>query len=154
MLIRDLIQEKGKSVITTEANQTIHAAIKLLNQHRIGALVVMGDNDSVVGIITERDILTVCGEHCTRLNDQKDDHTACPALVKDAMTRDLVTGVPDDDLNFAMGLMAKNHIRHLPILEGGQMAGIISIGDLVNAHLEERVLENRTLQEYIQGSAH
>ena len=153
MLIRDIIQEKGQNVVTIGAEQTIHDAINRLNQHRIGGLVVTGEDDEIVGIITERDILTVCGDHCSSLNEPRDeDRTGCPVVVKDAMTRELVIGVPDDDLNYAMGIMTKNRIRHLPIIEDGKLAGIISIGDLVNAHFEEKVLENRTLREYIHGT--
>jgi len=153
MLIRDIINEKGQSVVTIGAEQTINDAIKRLNQHRIGGLVVTGEDDEIVGIITERDILTVCGDHCSSLDEpHEEDRTGCPVVVKDAMTRDLVIGVPDDDLNYAMGIMTKNRIRHLPIIENDRLAGIISIGDLVNAHFEEKVLENRTLRDYIHGS--
>ena len=154
MLVRDIIQEKGQGTITINADQTIHDAINTLNKNKIGALIVMGSDGQVAGIISERDILQVCGEHCDRLGDTSSQkEMGCPSLVKDAMTTELVIGVPDDELNYAMGIMTKNHIRHLPILDGRQLAGIISIGDLVNAHLEEKVFENRTLREYIQGSA-
>jgi CBS domain-containing protein len=153
MLIRDLLLEKGRNVETIEATQTIHSAIQRLNRHRIGALVVTGNDDEVVGIITERDILMVCGNRCAHLSEPPGETDAdCLSLVKDAMTRDVVIGVPSDDLNYAMGVMTKNRIRHLPIMEDGKLAGIISIGDLVNAHFEEKVLENRTLREYIHGS--
>ena len=72
------------------------------------------------------------------------------------MTKDLVIGVPDDDLNYVMNVMTKHHIRHLPILDDGALAGIISISDLVNAHLEENVFESRTLKGYINewGRSH
>jgi CBS domain-containing protein len=70
------------------------------------------------------------------------------------MTKDIIVGVPDDDLNYVMGVMTKNHIRHLPVVDGGSLAGIISIGDLVNAHFEEKVFENRTLRDYIHGYGH
>ena len=153
MVIRDIINEKGRSVVTVGAERTINHAIKRLNHHRIGALIVTGENDEIAGIITERDILTVCGEQCGRLTDPPaTDQPDCPVLVKDAMTRELVIGVMDDDLNYAMGIMTKNRIRHLPILDDGRLAGIISIGDLVNAHFEEKVLENRTLKQYIHGT--
>lgn len=153
MIIRDIINEKGKSVVTVGAEQTINDAIKRLNHHRIGALVVTGENDGIVGIITERDILMVCGNQCGRqIGSPATDQPACPMLVQDAMTTELVIGVMDDDLNYAMGIMTKNRIRHLPILDEGHLAGIISIGDLVNAHFEEKVLENRTLKEYIHGT--
>jgi len=152
MLIRDIIQEKGRNVVTIGADQTINAAINQLNQHRIGALIVTGEDGEILGIITERDILTTCGDRCKRQAEPtRDTSPGCPALVNDAMTTDLVIGVPSDDLNYAMGIMTKNRIRHLPIMEDGAMAGIISIGDLVNAHFEEKVLENRTLREYIHG---
>ena len=65
------------------------------------------------------------------------------------MATELVTGVPDDDPNYVLAVMTKNRIRHLPILDEGSLAGIISIGDLVNAHLEEKVFENRTLKDYL-----
>jgi CBS domain-containing protein len=68
------------------------------------------------------------------------------------MTKDVVIGVPDDDLNYVMAVMTKNKIRHLPILEEGELAGIISIGDVVNAHVEESDYENRLLKDYIQGT--
>ena len=154
MQIKDIIQEKGAAVATIDADQTIHDAINRLNAQRIGALVVTGDDGKIVGIITERDILRVCGDRCVRLdNDPSQKDSACPSLVQHAMTKDLIIGVLEDDLNYAMGVMTKNHIRHLPILQEGKLAGIISIGDLVNAHFEEKVFENRTLREYIQGSA-
>jgi len=154
MFIKDILQEKGAKVVTIGTGHTINDAIKRLNQHRIGALMVTGQDDEIAGIITERDILTVCGEHCSRADESPEtSRPGCPVLVEDAMTRDIVIGVPEDDLNYAMGIMTKNRIRHLPVIKDGRLAGIISIGDLVNAHFEEKVLENRTLREYIHGSA-
>jgi len=153
MQIRDIIQEKGSVVETIGADRTIHDAINKLNEHRIGALVATGEGGEIAGIITERDILQTCGNRCVSLDQTPEqDEPPCPSLVKDAMTTDVVIGVPSDDLNYAMGIMTKNRIRHLPILDDGNMVGIISIGDLVNAHFEEKVLENRTLREYIQGT--
>jgi CBS domain-containing protein len=154
MRIRDILLEKGAKVETIEAGETIHEAICKLNKYSIGALVVTGEDESIVGIITERDILRSCGDQCARLSEPPaQDKTACPSLVQDAMTRDLIIGVPDDDLNYVMGIMTKNRIRHLPILDNGSLAGIISIGDMVNAHFEEKVFENRTLRDYIQGTS-
>ena len=110
------------------------------------------NSEEIIGIITERDILRVCGERCVRLNEPPArEETPCPSLVQDAMTKDPIIGVLDDDLDYVMGIMTKNRIRHLPILDDGSLAGIISIGDVVNAHLKETVFENRTLKDYIQG---
>jgi len=152
MQIRDILQEKGTKVVTIDVESTIHDAIGKLNEHGIGALIVMGEGDEIAGIITERDILRKCGDNCVHLTEPaKPEKTACPSLVKDAMTTDLIIGVPDDDPNYVMGIMTKNHIRHLPIMDDGNLTGIISIGDLVNANLEEQVYENRTLRDYIHG---
>lgn len=153
MRIRHILQEKGTEVVSINANRTIHNAIGKLNQHGIGALVVKDEGGEIVGIITERDILRVCGDKCVRLNESTlREDTTCQSLVQDAMTKDLIIGVLDDDPNYVMGIMSKNRIRHLPILDDGKLAGIISIGDLINAHLEEKVFENRTLRDYIQGT--
>lgn len=155
MKIRAILQEKGTEVVTIDSGRTIHDAIGKLNEHGIGALVVTGEGEKIVGIITERDVLRVCGGNCVRLNEPKaQEQSDCPSLVQDTMTKELIIGIPDDDVSYVMGIMSKNHIRHLPILDNGRLMGIVSIGDLVNAHLEERVFENRTLRDYIQGTVH
>jgi len=152
MRIRDILQEKGTAVATIEVGRTIHDAIGRLNEHKIGALIVTGEGEKIIGIITERDILRVCGERCACLDEPPArEGITCPAFVQDAMTKDLVIGVLDDGLDYVMGIMTKNRIRHLPVLDGESLAGIISIGDVVNAHLKETEFENRMLKEYIQG---
>ena len=67
------------------------------------------------------------------------------------MTRDVIVGMPDDEIHTAMGVMTKHRIRHLPIVEGGRLLGLVSIGDLVNACWHEAVDENQYLKDYIQG---
>ena len=147
MKIRDVLLDKGTNVITIGADQTIHAAIIELNHHGFGALIVTGEDSEVAGIVTERDILKCCGETCSK--KPSTEHSPCQVLINEIMTKDVVIGVPDDDLNYVMNVMTKHHIRHLPILDDGALAGIISISDLVNAHLEENVFESRTLKGYI-----
>lgn len=150
MQISDILHEKGTNVITIKPGQSMHEAIGSLNEHRIGALIVTGDAGQVVGIITERDVLRKCGERCGRIDKSAASAaSACSFTVQDAMTTELVIGVPEDDPDYAMGVMTKNRIRHLPILDKGKLTGIISIGDLVNAHLEEMVIESRTLKDYL-----
>lgn len=155
MQIEDFLKEKGTSVITIGASESIHAAIVELNHHGFGALIVTGDDGQIAGIITERDILQCCGEICTkRQTTPASDHDICNVRVQDIMTKDLVIGVPDDDLNYVMGMMTKHQIRHLPILNNGKLEGIISIGDLVKMHFEENVFESRTLKDYFRGWEH
>jgi CBS domain-containing protein len=155
MQIQDILQEKGSEVITIGAEQSVHAAIVALNHHGFGSLVVTVEDGQIAGIVTERDILKCCGETCSRLLEEPSrEHALCQVLVQDVMTKDLVIGVPTDDLNYVLGVMIKHRIRHLPILENGNLAGIISFTDLLNAHLEENVFKSRTLKEYIHGWGH
>jgi len=155
MRIKDLLEEKGAEVITIGSDQTIHAAIVQLNHHGIGSLIVTDDDDHIAGIVTERDILKSCGDKCNHLQTPPpQEHAVCPFYVRDIMTRDLVIGVPDDDLNYVMGVMIRHRIRHLPILDNGKLAGMISVGDLINAHFEENIFESRTLKEYIHTWGH
>jgi CBS domain-containing protein len=153
MQISDILRQKGPHVVTIEEHVTVHDAIRELNHHGIGALIVTGEGGKISGIITERDILRECGERCTHLTGSlKPGESPCPALVQDAMTRDLVIGVPDDDLGYVMGIMTKNRVRHLPVLDDGELVGIVSIGDVVKAHVEETEFENRQLKDYIRGA--
>ncbi len=152
MRVADILRQKGNDVATIEAHQTVHDAIHKLNQRGIGALIVTGAGGEISGIITERDILRECGERCVRLTESPEPgESGCPALVQDVMTKHLIVGVLDDDLDYVMGIMTKNRIRHLPIMDGGELAGIISIGDVVNAHVVETAFENRMLKDYIHG---
>jgi len=146
MRIRDILRKKGGDVATIEALSTVRDAISKLNERGIGSLIVTREDGEIGGIVTERDILRECGEWLKR-GDQAPPST----LVQDIMTKDLVIGVPDDDLDYVMGIMTKNRIRHLPILDDGKLAGVISIGDVVNAHLKEMEFENRSLKDYIHG---
>ncbi len=151
MRIKDILRQKRGDVVAIEVDKTVHDAIRKLNQHAIGALIVTGEGGEISGIITERDILRECGERCAFLREPLEQgRPTCPALVKDVMTKNLIIGLPDDDLSYVMGIMTKNRIRHLPILDGGELLGIISIGDVVNAHVEQAEFENRMLNDYVQ----
>jgi len=151
MHIADILRKKGSSVVTVKADKTIHDAIGILNEHRIGAVVVTDQNGSVQGILSERDILRQCGECCGPHARGPQADEDCPSLVRDLMTTDLIIGVPDDDIRYVMGIMTKNKIRHLPILDDGKLVGIISIGDVVSASIEETDFENRMLTDYVHG---
>lgn len=142
MKIRDILAQKGSHVRTIGPDSTVRDAIRTLVEHRIGSLLVT-EGDEIVGIITERDILREACHHAGRLDQRQ---------VREAMTAELIVGVPDDDLNYAMGVMTKNRIRHLPVMDGRKLQGIISIGDLVWASLTEAEFENRNLKEYITGT--
>jgi CBS domain-containing protein len=140
MKIRDVLKVKGSQVYSVGPHRTVKDALALLVQFHVGALLVLDDDRHPVGIITERDVLRECHRRQGQLG---------ALAVRDAMTSDLIIGVPDDDLGYTMGIMTNNRIRHLPVLDGDRIAGLISIGDVVKACLEETEYENRYLKEYI-----
>jgi CBS domain-containing protein len=142
MKVRDILKVKGSQVYTIGPDQTVLDAVAILMQHRIGALLVRDRAGTVSGIISERDVLRECLHRSADLGR---------IAVREVMTSDLVVCVPDDDVDYAMGIVTKNRVRHLPIMDDDGVAGIISIGDLVKAGLEEAEYENRYLKEYIQS---
>ena len=96
-------------------------------------------------------MLRQCGECCGSLASSPQAGEDGPTLVRDLMTTNLIIGVPDDDIRYVMGIMTKNKIRHLPILDDSKLVGIISIGDVVGASIEETDFENRMLTDYVHG---
>ena len=152
MKIKDILEKKGSSVITIGPQRTVREAIQTLCMNRIGALVVTTKTGEIVGIVTQRDVLRECGERCPQTAAPAHPaETLCPELVQNIMTKSVVIGVSEDSLDYVMGIMTKNKIRHLPVLEDGKLIGIVSIGDVVSAHLRETTYEKRMLLDYIQG---
>ena len=143
MRIRDILRAKGDDVVSVAPDQPLLAAVRILAEHRIGALVVRS-GDEIRGIISERDILNVAAGEPRRLEQ---------LAVAEAMTEDVIVGVPDDDLDYVMNIMTQNRIRHLPIVVDGRLEGIVSIGDVVNAVRRSVESENRHLKDYIHGVA-
>lgn len=153
MRVREILDRKGGDVHMIDVGANIHAAVRALNSHRIGALVVTDAGGGIAGILSERDILRECGARCDEAAGRSLEAVG-PALVRDVMTADVITGALDDDLNTVMNTMTENRIRHLPIIEGGELVGIISIGDAVKACVEVAEEENETLKAYIQGGGY
>ena len=148
MRLRDILAEKGSDVFTIGGERTVHEAVHALNRHRVGALVVTGPGGRVEGIVSERDVLHAAagtwddaGEPRERLRDRP---------VSELMTSEVIVATLDDDLDYAMGIMTQNRIRHLPVVFEGRLAGIVSIGDVVRAHLRQSAYENKMMRDYIQ----
>ncbi len=139
MKIREILQRKGHDVITITPERSVREAVKVLVEHNIGGLVVM-EAGVPTGIITERDVLRLAA----------DDPPSLEAIeVGAVMSRDLITAAPDDDLHELMGVMTERRVRHLPVMEGERLAGIVSIGDLVNVCRTLAEDENVHLRRYI-----
>ena len=143
MKIRDVLRSKGSEVIQIDPDRSVLDAVRTFSQHRIGALVVTRDG-SIEGVVSERDVMNLMSERPDALAD---------TAVADIMTTDVIVGVPTDDLDYVMNIMTNNKIRHLPIVEDGHLAGIVSIGDVVNEVRRSVESENRHLKDYIQGAA-
>lgn len=140
--VKDLLKSKGSQVISIHQSESVHEAIKKLVDHNIGGILVVDENNKLVGIFTERDIL----KESARRSDQIKTTT-----VESVMTTDLIIGLPEDDVEYLMGIMTTNKIRHIPIMDGEEIKGMISIGDLVKAVLTHVNNENRYLKDYIMG---
>jgi len=141
MLVNDILRGKGSTIETTTSQTSLMDAINQLNEHNIGSLLVM-DNDQVVGIITERDVLHAVDDDVEKLHR---------LTVDDVMTKDLITCGPDANLDKIMVLMTEKRIRHLPVLDDGKLLGLISIGDVVKGRLREIETEAQDLKDYIRG---
>jgi CBS domain-containing protein len=141
MHVRDVLSGKSSLVHTCSPEDTLADVADLLVGHNIGSLLVMQDEE-MVGIITERDILRACAATRGPLEFLK---------VSERMTRCPIVASPNDEVADIMCIMTERRIRHVPVVERGQLVGIISIGDTVKAQHDELCRENHYLKSYIQS---
>lgn len=142
MHVKLILKSKGSAVETIRPDATIADAADRLKTRRIGVLVVSAAGATVEGILSERDIVTGLAEHGASLLDMR---------VEELMTRDVRTCSPEDTVNAVMELMTDRRIRHVPVIQDGTLAGIISIGDAVKSRLQELESEATHLREYISN---
>jgi len=140
MTMRTLLEGKTKETMTVAATETMLAAVQKMLEAKVGALLVIGDTNAPIGILTERDVLRFCGQRADKL-------ASIP--VSDVMTKDLVVGTLETSVDEAQVLMTQNKFRHLPIVDEGKIIGIVSIGDLVKARLRETAVEVKYLRDFI-----
>jgi len=145
MLLQEILRNKGTAVHTIHPQATLDDLVRSLVQRNCGSLVVTqsgSSSSSMLGIITERDVLRACAAHPCGFADVR---------VVDVMTIEVTVGSPNDSVEDTMGVMTEQRIRHLPIVENGRLVGIVSIGDIVKAHHDNLTLENHYLKSYISG---
>ncbi|MEM8801834.1 MAG: CBS domain-containing protein [Pseudomonadota bacterium] len=140
--IKYLLDQKGNAVITIREDETIIAAVKVLHEKGIGALIVVNAAGALTGILSERDIVRKLAETPGQTLKQ---------TVAENMTKDVVTCSPDDTLVDVLRRMSEGKFRHMPVVEGGQLAGMITIGDVVNSRLNEVEFEALQLKQLIVG---
>jgi CBS domain-containing protein len=140
MRIRDVVAAKpDTTVITVPPGSTVRELLGLLAEHNVGALVVSSDGTTVEGIVSERDVVR-------RLHADDD---ALSALVESIMTADVRTCAPGDQLDDLMSVMTELRVRHVPVVDGGRLAGIVSIGDVVKHKLSSLQFERDQLDNYV-----
>jgi CBS domain-containing protein len=139
--VAQILKAKGKSVWTISKDALVTDALKIFVEHRIGSVVVM-NGDTLVGIFTERDYAYKIGFYAKDPTQTR---------IKEVMTREVITVEPKQSVTVCLSLMTENHIRHLPVVEGNRLVGIISIGDVVKDMIEELQFMVVQLEKYIQG---
>ncbi len=141
MLLGELLRIKGtKTILKIGTNGSIAEAATLLTENKVGALLVEDENGKIVGILSERDIVGGMGPHGADLHDVR---------VSELMTTDLIHCKPSDTVLQAMAMMTDRRFRHLPVFDGDELAGFISIGDLVKCRIAEIQLEAEAMRQYI-----
>ena len=143
MLVRDMLKKSPHEIITVEPKTGVRAAMETLISNKIGCLPVLDAKGNLVGILDDQDIFRAVYEN----QEEFEKFTA-----EDLMTSELIIGMPNDEMNYVAGLMAKNDIRYIPIMENRKMIGLISPGDVVKAQMKHIEIENRYLKMYMEGT--
>ena len=143
MTVRQILKSKAQgAVLSIKPDAMVHEAAKLLSEKRIGALIVSKDGKSLDGMLSERDIVRELGARGVGIMDER---------VSELMTAKVITAAPGDTTVQVLEKMTKGRFRHLPVVEDGQMIGVVSIGDAVKHRIEEIEAENTALTDMIVG---
>lgn len=142
MRIAEILHNKGSAVTTARPDLDIRALLALLAEHNIGAVVVSPDGRRIAGIVSERDIVRALYRHGAALLDSP---------VSRIMSTDVRTCAPEDHVEGLRRIMTDLRVRHLPVVSGGELVGIVSIGDVVKSAISELATEREQLVEYLQG---
>jgi CBS domain-containing protein len=141
MNVKTILANKGSGIVTIEPNVTLETAVATLTKHRIGALVVLGADQRVIGILSERDIVRSLAELGA---------AALSVPLAQVMTRKVVTCSESETVAAIMERMTTGKFRHVPVIEQDRLVGIVSIGDVVKHRLSEIETESAALRDYIQ----
>jgi CBS domain-containing protein len=140
MNVQAILETKGHEVVTTRPETSIADVCRLLQRRRIGAVPVIDEAGRILGILSERDIVAGLSEH----------GAVVVGLTADAlMSRQVRHCQPDDSIAEIMAVMTNRRVRHLPVIDEGRLCGVISIGDVVKARLDEAALEVDSLRQYV-----
>lgn len=140
MFVSDILAQKGGLVYSVTPATTVAEVAQQLSVRRIGSVLVLNDQSMVMGIVSERDLVRATATHGAK---------ALELEARQVMTRDVVTCDPDDSIDEVMQIMTRGRFRHLPVVHRGELLGLVSIGDVVKARLEETEHEAEALKAYI-----
>ena len=140
MTVRSILNTKGHQIMSVEPDARLSAAVKLLGEKKIGAVLVMNQS-RIEGILSERDIVRVLGERGAAVLEEP---------VSNVMTRKVVSCKETDTVAEIMEMMTTGKFRHLPVLDNGKVVGLISIGDVVKWRVREYETEQEALRDYIK----
>jgi len=139
--VNQMLKQKGKTVWTVTPDTSVHEALITMAEKKIGAVLVI-EGDHIIGILSERDVARELS---------KSETFSLKTPVQKIMTKAVFYISPDVTVEECMALMSEKHIRHLPVVEGGKLVGIISIGDVVKATIAAKDITIRSLENYIMG---
>lgn len=142
MRIADILKQKGNVVHSISPEANLRAVVDKLIACRVGSLLVLEENGGLAGIVTERELIRTLHRTGAEWEDLR---------VADVMSRNVIIGAMDDSLDAVMDLMTRRRVRHLPVMDGEHLAGILSIGDIVKASLTETQFQNQLLKSYIRN---
>lgn len=140
MFVSDILSQKGGLVYSVTPGTSVAEVAQQLSSRRIGSVLVLSDQSAVMGIVSERDLVRATATHGAK---------ALELEARQVMTREVVTCDPDDSIDEVMQTMTNGRFRHLPVVHRGELLGLISIGDVVKARLEETQHEAEALKAYI-----
>lgn len=142
MTVKRILDEKGRKVVTIALDKTVRDAAALLAENRIGAIVVLDDQQEIAGLLAERDVVAAIARYGAECLDRK---------VAEVMCHDVHTCNEEMDIEAVMEIMNSRRARHLPVARNGRLVGIVSIGDAVRSHIRAIEHETREIKAYIAG---
>jgi CBS domain-containing protein len=148
MTVKAILSQKGAGVVTVSPTVSLRNAIMLLDEHKIGSVIITNSDQQVIGILTERDVFRILA----RKVRNEGACQICDEPVGEAMTREVETCTQADTVHQIMQRMTASRFRHLPVIEEGRLVGIISIGDLVKHRLQQMEFESEALHQYISAA--
>ena len=140
MNVATILKQKGRNVLTSAPTDTLLGIAKILSDNRVGCIVLIDDGNSVAGIVSERDIVRYLA---------KGGEDVLQKPVSHCMTKEVVTCRESDTINNLMSEMTARRIRHLPVVESGELVGLVSIGDVVKERIAEAEMEAAAMRDYI-----